>query len=167
MPTICRLLQLSAAEAASLAAQPGNLIQSVESAKGYTDVYRYWHAIQYLLIRHRPASPQINWLGLGQAVSAGTEDIPAARVLPPAEVKQLDALLQEIEPDDLIPHYAADALDKAAIYPRTWTDWEETFDPLGQVLEHYSYLREFVGKRATAGDGLLLYFVLLNDGSVS
>ena len=104
MPTICRLLQLSAAEAASMAAQPGNLMQSVESAKIYTDVYRYWHAIQYLLVCHRPASPQIHWLDLGQAVSAGTEDIPAARVLPPAEVKQLDALLREIEPDELIPH---------------------------------------------------------------
>jgi len=72
------LLQLSAAEAASLAAQPGTLIQSVESA---------------------------------------------------------------------------------------WTEWEETFDPLGQVLEHYSYLREFVGKRASAGDGLLFYFVFHDDGA--
>jgi hypothetical protein len=166
MPTICRLLQLSGAEAASLAAQPGNLNQLIESGRNHSDVYRYWHAIQYLLVRHRPNSPQAHWLDLGQAVSAGSEDIPAARVLSPAEVKQLDALLREIEPDELIPHYAADALDKAAIYPRTWTEWEETFDPLGQVLEHYSFLQEFVGKRASAGDGLLLYFEFLKDGMV-
>ena len=166
MPTICRLLQLSAAEATSLAAQPGNLNQSVASAKIYTGVYRYWHAIQYLLACHRPDSPQSQWLDLGQAVSAGTDDIPAARVLSPAEVKQLDTLLREIEPDALIPHYAADALDKAAIYPRTWVEWEEAFDPLGQVLEHYSYLREFVGTRASAGDGLLLYFEFLDEGTV-
>jgi len=159
------MFQLSAAEAESLAAQPGNLIQAVESAKIYTDTYRYWHAMEYLLVRHRPDSPQMPWLSLGQAVSPGTGDIPAARVLSPSEVKQLDALFREIEPDELIPHYAADALDQAAIYPRTWREWEETFDPLGQVLEYYSYVREFIGKRASAGDGILLYFAFLNDGS--
>jgi hypothetical protein len=160
------LLQLSAADAASLAAQSGNLIRSVESGKIHSDVYRYWHAIEYLLALHRPDSPQIKWLGLGQPVSAATEEIPSARVLAPAEVKQLDVLLREIEPDELIPHYAADALDAAAIYPRTWVEWEETFDPLGQVLEHYSYLREFVGKLASNGDALLLYFAFLKEGTV-
>ena len=73
MPTICRLLQLPPDDAAALPSQPGTLTQSVDSAKIYSDVYRYWHAIQYLLVHHRPGSPQINWLDLGQAVSAGTE----------------------------------------------------------------------------------------------
>lgn len=166
MPTICRLLQLSAAEAASLVAKPETLTQAVASAKIYSDVYRYWHAIDYLLAQHRPDSPQAHWLNLGQAVSDGTDDMPAARVLSPAVVKQLDALLGEIEPEALFPHYAADALDAAAIYPRTWVEWEETFDPLGQVLEHYYFLKEFAGQRASAGDGMLLYFTFLEEGTV-
>jgi hypothetical protein len=43
---------------------------------------------------------------------------------------------------------------------------EETFDPLGQVLEHYSFLREFTMKCASSGQALLLYFELLDEGSV-
>ncbi len=83
MPTICRLLRLPPERAASLIAQPGDLSQSVESAKIYTDVYRYWHAIQYLLAQHRPTSPAATWLSLGQGLSTGTRDVPAARVLRP------------------------------------------------------------------------------------
>lgn len=165
MPTVCRLLALPPDRATSLRREPGELEQAVESATIYSDVYRYWHAIQYLLARHTPDSPAANWLGLGQAVSSGTQDLPAARLIAPSEVAQLSAALQAIAPDDLIPHYEAEALDRAGIYPRTWTLWEETFDPLGQVLEHYSFLQGFARKRADAGDALLLQFVFLDDGS--
>ena len=167
MPTVCRLLELPPAQATALIAEPGTLAQAVESAKIYTDVYRYWHAIQYLLAQHRPKSAAANWLSLGAAVSAATEAVPAARVATPQEVTQLDAVLREVPPDDLIPHYEADALDQAGVYPRTWTAWEETFDPLGQVLEHYFFLQQFAAKCAAAGDALLLYFVPLDDGSDS
>lgn len=165
MPTICRLLQLLPEQATALVAAPSTLARAVESAKIYSDVYRYWHGIQYLLAQHRPNSAPANWLSLGAAVSAATDAVPAARVVTPEEVTQLDAVLREVPPDDLIPHYEADALDRAGVYPRTWTAWEETFDPLGQVLEHYSFLQMFVAKRAAAGDALLLYFVPLDDGS--
>jgi len=165
MPTICRLLRLPPERAASLIAQPGDLSQSVESAKIYTDVYRYWHAIQYLLAQHRPTSPAATWLSLGQGLSTGTRDVPAARVLRPEEVALLDSALRDIEPEDLIPHYEGEALDQADIYPRRWKAWEETFDPLGQVLEHYSFLQSFARTCAAAGDALLLYFVFVDDGS--
>jgi uncharacterized protein DUF1877 len=166
VPTICRLLELSRERATSLIAEPTTLAQSVASAKIYTDVYRYWHAIQYLLAQHSPGSVAGNWLGLGQALTTAAAEIPAARVLLPEEVAQLDAVLRHIEPDDLIPHYEADALDQADVYPRSWKVWEETFDPLGQVLEHYYFLQSFASKCAAAGDALLLYFVPLDDGSV-
>ena len=166
MPIICRLLAVRADQAATLGAQPAGLTQAVESAKIYSDVYRYWHAIEYLLAQHSATSVAGKWLRLGEAVSPAAEDIPAARVIAPAGVKELDAALRPIEPDDLIPHYEADALDQAGVYPRTWVVWEETFDPLGQVLEHYSFLREFAAKRAAAGDALLLYFVFVDEGSV-
>jgi uncharacterized protein DUF1877 len=165
MPTICRLLQLLPDQATALVAQPSTLARAVASAKIYSGVYRYWDGIQYLLARHRPDSAAATWLSLGSAVSAATDAVPAARVVTPQEVMQLDAVLREVPPDDLLPHYEADALDQAGIYPRTWTDWEETFDPLGQVLEHYSFLQMFVAKRAAASDALLLYFEPLDDGS--
>ena len=77
-------------------------------------------------------------------------------------VTQLDASIRDIEPDALSAHYEADALDEAKIYPRTWVEWEETFDPLGQVLEHYCYLQFSTKQCASAGDSLVLYFV--DDG---
>jgi hypothetical protein len=158
-------LELTADQATSLTAHPDRLAQSVEAATIYSDVYRYWHAIQYLLAQHRPASPAANWLGLGQAVSEATREIPATQVMTPGDVAQLDAALEGIEPEDLIEHYEAGELDQAGIYPQSWQAWEETFDPLGQVLEHYWFLKQFVRKCRSKGDALLLYFVHHDDGT--
>jgi len=162
MPIICRLLQIPPNQADSLISDPGKLEQTVKSAKIYSGVYRYWHGIEYLLAQHSPDSPAAKWLSLGKAVSKPVDSIPPARVLPPPLVAQLDATIREIEPDALAHHYDADALDEAKIYPRTWVEWEETFDPLGQVLEHYSYLQFSTKQCASAGDSLVLYFV--DDG---
>ena len=165
MPIICRLLELPPECAISITTQSGDLGQSIEAAEIYSDVYRYWHAIQYLLAQHSPASPAAHWLSLGQTVSTATPEVPAGRVILPQDVAELDAALRTIEPDDLIPHYEAEALDEAGVYPRRWKVWEETFDPLGQVLEHYAFLQEFVRKCASTGDALLLDFEFVDDGS--
>jgi len=166
VPTICRLIQLSRDEATSLLANPASLSQRVDAASIYSDVYRYWHAIEYLLAKHRPASPAAQWLALGTTVSAGTDDVPSARVLPSPQVHELDTALRQIQPDDLIPHYDAAALDTAHVYPVTWQAWEEEFDPLGQTLEHYSFLQEFTSQCASADAALLLYFDVLAEGTV-
>jgi hypothetical protein len=166
MPTICRLIQLSPDDAASLLARPDSLSDRVQSAKTYSDVYRYWHAIEYLLAQHQPGSAAARWLALGTAVSPAVGDVPGARVLSAGEVQELDGHLRDIQPDDLIAHYDAAALDAAQIYPATWQAWEEDFDPLGQVLEHYFFLQQFTAQRAEAGDALLLYFDVLAEGSV-
>src|SRR5262245_52420162 len=146
MPTICRLIRLSPDEAASLVANPVNLPQRVGSATIYSDVYRYWHAIEYLLAQHRPAAAAAKLLTMGTILSAANGDVPGARLLSGAQVQELDAELAVIQPDDLIPHYDATALDAAQIYPITWRAWEEDFDPLGQVLEHYSFLQQFTSQ---------------------
>jgi hypothetical protein len=165
MPIMCRLLELAPDQATTLATHPDTLTQSVEAARVYSDVYRYWHAIQYLLAQHRPESPAANWLGLGQAVSTATRKVPAARVISPQGVAELDAALGGIEPDELSEHYEASALDQEGIYPRCWQEWEETFDPLGQVLEHYWYLKQFVSSCRSSGKALLLHFVDYEDGT--
>lgn len=167
MPTICRLLQLAPDRAMLLLSKPDDLQQAIASSKTYGDVYRYWDAIGYLLARHRPGTLAARWLALGAAVSAATGDIPAARVLLPEEVAPLAAELGAIDPDELAPHYDAAELDGAGVYPRTWVDWEETFDPLGQVLEHYSFLQDSTKGCAESGNALLLYFEFLDDGSDS
>lgn len=165
MPITCRLIEIKPDLAASLVEDPNGLENAVASARIYTDVYRYWHGIEHLLALTRPTMPAARWLGLGQAVSAASGDVPAARVLSAAEVTELAAVVRDVEPEALAPHYDAEALDAAGIYPRTWMDWEETFDPLGQLLEHYSFLQRFAQKCADAGDALLLRFGFIDDGS--
>jgi hypothetical protein len=166
VPTICRLIQLSPDEAASLIANPDTITTRVASATSYSDVYRYWHAIEYLLAAHRPDSAAAKWLALGTTVSTASADVPSARVISPAHVQTLEAELRDIQPDDLAAHYDAAALDAAAIYPVTWQAWEEDFDPLGQVLEHYSFLQQFAARCAVARAALLLYFDVLAEGTV-
>lgn len=166
MPTICRLIQLSPADAAGLVTNPGGLPDRVRSAAIHGDVYRYWDAIAHLLARHRPGSVAANWLTVGATVSTTSGDVPGARVLTPAQVREIDAELRHIQPDDLAGHYDASAFDAAHVYPVTWQAWEEEFDPLGQVLEHYFFLQQFVSQCATAGAAALLYFEPLAEGSV-
>jgi hypothetical protein len=166
MQTICRLIQLAPDDAAGLAADVGTLSERVRSATIYGDVYRYWHAIEFLLAQHRPGSAAAKWLAAGLPVSSAVGDIPGARLLSPTQVQDIDADLRGIEPEDLFPYYDAAALDAAHIYPMTWQTWEQDFDPLGQVLEHYSFLQEHVSQAAQAGAALLLYFDLLAEGSV-
>ena len=166
MQTICRLIQLAPEEAETLTANPSSLPYRVKAAKIYSDVYRYWHAIEYLLARHRPGSAVASWLTLGTAVSSATDSIPAARVLSPTQVQQLNGDLRGIRPEDLAEHYDARALDAAQVYPSTWREWEETFDPLGQILENYSFLQQFTSQCAKANAALLVHFEELAEGSV-
>jgi hypothetical protein len=162
MPVICRLLAQPATQAVQLPSQPEQLASAVESARTYTDVYRYWHGIEFLLAQHQPESFSARWLALGQPVSPSTSRVPAARIIAAPDAVRLAGELGQIAPEDLAPHYDGAALDQAGIYPRKWQEWEETFDPLGQVLEHYSFLQSIAKTCAQAGDALLLYFV--DDG---
>jgi hypothetical protein len=160
------MIQLTSSEAASLVADHATLPYRVQSAKVYGDVYRYWHAIEFLLERYTPGSPAARWLADGIPVSPGTPELPAARVLSAAQVQTIDAALRPIQPDALAPLYDADALDTAAIYPSTWREWEREFDPLGQVLEHYWFLQQFMAQCSQSAAAALLYFDYLEEGSV-
>jgi Domain of unknown function (DUF1877) len=159
MAVICRLIQVAPGLATQLATGSGDLSQVVQSARVYSDVYRYRDGIQFLLAHHRPGSQAGRWLDLGTAVSQATEQVPAARIISAADVARLDREVHVIEPEDLAPHYDASALDNAGIYPRRWLEWEETFDPLGEVLEHYTFLQSAARNCAASGNALLLYFV--------
>jgi len=166
VPIICRMFELPAESAQKLTTGAANLPDAIKSAKNHFDVYRYWHAIEYLLVQHVPESPSARWLSLGNTVSSAAGAIPAARLIPAGEVAGLHQLLQSIEPEQLIPYYDAATLDGAAVYPGTWLEWEETFDPLGQVLEHYSFLQHTARRCAETDHPLLLVFEELPDGAV-
>ena len=158
MAIIGRLIALPPEAAEPLAANPSGLAAAVDAAKIYADVYRYWDGIQFLLASHSPESIASKWRLLGKPVSTPAGSMPASRVLDGLDVDELGAELIDIEPEDLVDDYDAAAMDAAGIYPGTWLEWEETFDPLGQVLEHYHFLRSFVAKRAANGEAMLLHY---------
>ena len=166
MPTICRLIRLAPADADAIQAQPGTLKDCVDAATVHSDVYRYWHGIQFLLSRHRPDTPAARWLDLGRPIHTGDDSLPADRLITSADVATLESALRDVAPDDLAAHYDAGAMDAANVYPGTWQAWEEEFDPLGQVLEHYFFLQQFVAQCAQAQAALLLHFDSLAEGSV-
>ena len=166
MPAICRLIQLTPAEGDALLARPDSLRDCVAAAKVHSDVYRYWHGIQFLLARHRPDTAAARWLELGRPIPGSDPPLPDDRLILPTDVAELDAALREVAPDDLAEHYDASAMDAANVYPGTWQVWEEDFDPLGQVLEHYFFLQQFASQCAGTRTALLLHFDLLAEGSV-
>jgi hypothetical protein len=163
MPIVCNLLEVPPAAAEELAAAPSRLAATIQSVERYNGAYRYWHAIDYLLEKHVPEPPGLRLLQLGQPVPSELVEVPAPRLLFPAEVQRLDEVLRTVEPEALIPHYDAAALDEAGIYPNRWVAWEEEFEPLGQVLEYFSYLKYFVGQCAEAKTALLFRFEFKRD----
>lgn len=166
MQTICRLIELTPSDANALVGQPSTLPERIAAATLYSDVYRYWDGIQFLLGRHSPDGPAARWLELGRRVSPIDPSLPDDRVISVADVAALDQVLRRVSEEDLAPHYDAAAMDAAKIYPVSWQSWEETFDPLGQVLEHYSFLQEFVAQCAKNGAVLLLHYEFLKEGNV-
>lgn len=166
MPTVCRLIQLTPEDANALLTQPESLQDRVAAAKVHSGVYRYWHGIQFLLTRHRPGTPADRWLELGRSIPGSDASLPDDHLISPADVAALDAALSDVAPEDLADHYDAGAMDAAEIYPETWQEWEEDFDPLGQVLEHYFFLQQFVAQCAKSQAALLLHFDTLAEGSV-
>jgi len=166
MPTICRLIQLTPTQGDALLAKPDGLAECVAGAKEYSDVYRYWDGIQFLLARHRPDTAAARWLELGQPVRGNDASLPEDRLVAPTDVSALNAVLAGVAPDDLAGHYDASVMDAASVYPETWQEWEEDFDPLGQMLEHYFFLQQFVARCAAAQTALLLYFDSLDEGVV-
>jgi len=97
---------------------------------------------------------------------AAIPSLPDDRLITPTDVAALNAALTDVAPDDLPAYYDASAMDAANVYPGTWQVWEEDFDPLGQVLEHYFFLQQFVAQCAGAQAALLLHFDFLAEGSV-
>lgn len=174
MTIICRTLRIGASESEALASGTLALDAAIASSRNYSDVYRYWHGIEYLLRLHLPDVTAAEWRRLGAPLvsevdatphaskggtsAAAQHRIPHTQHLRPSDVDALAQALRDVEPEDLAPHYDAAALDAANVYPLCWQAWEETFDPLGQLLEHYHFLRQTSASAAAAGDALLLVY---------
>lgn len=151
MPIICRLL--------SVPSDLTSLDKILSESKNYSDIYRYWDGIHFLLKKSG-----VQFLELGSEISSSETRKP--RLLSKDEVQSFSNAISNIEPDSLAQYYDSKEFDENGVYPELWVSWEEDFDPLGQTLEHYSFLRDFANNCAKRGEGMLLYFTFLDEGSV-
>jgi len=89
----------------------------------------------------------------------GVTDAGPVRYLAPNQVASLAAAVEDEEPDELgMGNYDEAAMDRKEIYPARWRVYAETFDPLGQMREMYTYVRAFLMEARTRGHGAIVYF---------
>lgn len=131
----------------SIRAEAGGPLLSLEKA---------WHGLHFLLSGDPWGGdgPEAFLLAGGTAQGSDLGYGPA-RVFEPAEVSDIAAALQEINPEELWSRFDAGELAGAEIYG---TDWEAEHpdDLREEYLEYYQALREFLSRTAASGQAMRL-----------
>lgn len=127
-----------------------------ESGADFTnmDVDKAWHAIHFLLTgtAYEGNGPLFNVIMGGEELDDTDNGYGPARILTPAEVKEVNKALEHIPPAELQKRFSAKKLKEADIYPEIWDDE----DGLEYVITHYEQLRDFYKNAAEAGNGMVL-----------
>ena len=154
---LAHFVAVTPARAAQLRRDPASVAALREGKREETGLDQYWHGVQYLLAgRAKGVRGPFAWFTGGGETLGRTPGGPV-RHLSPAQVRELSMALAEVEPDDLGDDvYDEAAMDAAGVYPGRWVRSAETFDPLGTMRELYSYLRDFMARQATAGNGVAI-----------
>lgn len=162
MPIVCRLLGLEAGAADHLASNPATLDQKVAECTSHTEVYWFWHGIDYLLGQaEAPAAARC--LRAGGIAMSTAGDLPASRLHTPRQLQQIASALLEVAPEALLSGYDPATMDAANVYPRKWAELDEEHDILGDMLEHYSYMQQFADRQAQEGRALLVRYERRDD----
>jgi len=165
----CRLVALDSSSADALLSDHGSLPKVVESARRYQGLDFYWAPIHFLLTQasQEPAAGALITGGKAIGKSPGATEtgiaIPASRMWTADFVKVLQGILGPMEPEALIPHFDPAAMDAAEVYPMNWVEVCEENDLIGNALEYFSYLREFVATQARTKSAALIYYYV-EDG---
>ncbi|MRX08873.1 DUF1877 family protein [Pseudoduganella sp. FT25W] len=122
---------------------------------GAIDLDKMWHGIHYLLAA-RPGNRAMAELTIfgGEAVGADQGYGPA-RVLSPAQVKSIAAMLERETPATLAARYAPAAMEAAHTYPEgIWIG--EGREALMDLLQHYDVLLVFFKNAAIRGQAVVV-----------
>lgn len=162
MPIICRLLGLEADAATELSRDHNTLQNHVLRCDTHTELYWFWHAIDHLLAEVE-APPASHCLRSGGIELPGDPGLPATRLHLNAPMQKVAAALKEVAPEALFAGYDAATMDAARIYPERWAELDEEHDIIGDLLEHYHFLREFAVERAAQGQAMLVLYERRED----
>jgi hypothetical protein len=158
---LAHFVSVPPATADQLRTDPSTVAALLDRNREQTSIDHYWHGMQYLLAgRAQGVRGPLAWFTSGGETLGRTSAGPV-RYLSPEQVKKLSAILDETEPDDLGDDvYDEAAMDTAGVHPGRWVRDGETFDPLGTMRELYAYLRDFLARQASAGNGVAITMTL-------
>lgn len=171
MEMLCTLRSTTEAQRKALLQAPAKLEAFLDDEEDFgdpkgaafleLDIGEAWHGLQYLLT----GTPWEGAAPLDFLVRGGDDvgDIPSdegtARVLAPAQVKQLADALKKVSPGTLEQRFDPEAMQAQDIYPGTWDEeeLEEDVDPLEELLSYFAELQKFLAAVAKRGDALLVH----------
>ncbi|HEX9833420.1 MAG TPA: DUF1877 family protein [Mycobacterium sp.] len=162
MPIICRLLGLRADAAAALKTDPTTLPSHVADCDRHTELYWYWHGIDYLLSQAE-APAAVHCLRVGGIELSRPADLPPTRLHLPVPLQQAAAALNEVAPEALFAGYDPATMDAAHIYPERWSALAGQHDIISDLLEHYAHLQEFAVNRAAEDRAMLVLYERRED----
>jgi hypothetical protein len=162
MPIICRLLGLTADEAATLERDHTALPEVVAQSNNHTEVYWFWHGIDHLLAEVE-APTAAHCLRAGGIEMGATLEMPPARLHLAPSLRKINTALGEVAPEALFAGYDPATMDAAHVYPELWAELDEEHDIIGDLLEHYSYMQDFVANRIEADGALLVVYERRDD----
>jgi hypothetical protein len=119
------------------------------------DIDKAWHGIHFLLTGSAGPTRDIRSLVIFGGKEIG-EDVGygPARLLTPAQVKEVVRALKEESVEKLASRYDPKKMEKLEIYPQIWvSDGKEAFDYLA---EYYRKLVAFYEKAAASGSAMVL-----------
>lgn len=164
MPIVCHLLALDHKDATALAADPASLARRVAACEVVTELYWFWHGIDFLLGRCGAPEPA-HCLRLGGQEFALGKDLPPARLHQAMVVPRIATNLAAVPAEDLAVAYDPKLLDAAGVYPERWVSLSEEADLLGDLLEHYRYLQQFTARRKQDRKAMLVMYERIEDES--
>jgi hypothetical protein len=149
------LFVLSADEARALT--PARIVALLEetSDSRVLDIDKAWHGIHYLLAGSGEPTRDVRSLAIFGGKEVGDDlGYGPARLLSPADVKEVARVLKEESLEKLSARYDPKKMEKLQIYPEIWVrEGKEAFEYLA---EYYRKLAAFYENAAASGSALLL-----------
>jgi Domain of unknown function (DUF1877) len=123
------------------------------------DVDKAWHGLHFLFTGDAwSGEPPLGFIVAG-GTEVGDEDVGygSARAFTSAEVREISAALDRITGDELARRFDPAQMMNLGIYPEIWDRDPADDDTLAYLLEYFDLLKDFVGRGARSGQGMLVY----------
>ncbi|MEL6189700.1 MAG: YfbM family protein [Myxococcota bacterium] len=133
----------------------------IELAEGdgrQLDLGKSWNGIHFLLTGMVEGGPlPLAFICSTELMAVGQVDVGygPARLLPPAQVDELQAALTSVKGSELASNFDPGKMDALEVYPGVWGR-EDGLDRLDEVKHSFDELKAFVEEASRAGGGIIV-----------